>query len=449
MMKMLLLIFCLLTTLDSHADLNSTLDKYSSGDYSSAYQEFLSMAKMGEKDSQFNLGVMYYHGQHIEKDINKAYAWMKLATQSDNSRPKLEKLFQSVALTIEDKTQAEAEYKQLDSLYSTDTLLYELYPVFVEPKGENAFEAIPKTIVEPKWPRKALNRGIQGYVRVQFDVDKTGAPRNIEMITAIPEKIFNKTSLDAVQKWRFKVNQDNSDESNKQLHYTMEFRLEGLDAPTINDKLYTQTELAAYKGDAIAQFKIGYWDKTLKQSRSNINPNEWFLKSAIQGHPSAQYEIGVNLVRGRGCIIDKTKGLDWLIRSAASGERRAKHLLASIASKMSDIDSHRRAIQLYSEVVKLTNSARLDYAWLLATTPFVELSNPTKAIELSEEFSSKTFRDDATLYEIKAASYAAMGNFKKAISYQKDALDEAEDMGADLTDIEDHLESYRSNKKWF
>ncbi len=450
-MKNIIAIFCILYTLNIFADFSSALDLYSSGDYENAHKEFLSMAEVGEKRSQYNLGVMYYYGQHVEKNINKAYAWIKLSIQSETSKTKEKSTFQTVASQIEDKTQAEAEFQKLNAMYSTDTLIKELYPILVKPEGEKAFGAIPVSIIEPKWPRKALMRGIQGWVQVQFDLDKSGVPRNLHLLQSFPDKIFSRTALNVVPKWRFKPKQNLSGEAipSYRLLYTMTFRLEGANKLQVEKSLYKKTDVEAKQGNAVAQYKIGIWAKTLKDSAPDINPNEWFLKAAIQGLPAAQYELGRSLIRGKGCIVDKSKGLEWLIRSATNGEDSAKLLLGSLAAKSSDIESQLRAIKYLDDVKDLSDAARVDYAWMLAISPYKEIANPEKAIELSDSFSDKYFRDDATILEIKAAAQAAMGNFKKAIALQKDALDEAEDMNADLSEIKNRLVSYKNQEKWF
>jgi TPR repeat protein len=66
-MKKLLTLLCLVTSLQLQADFRSAMEQYKAENYTKAYNEFMSMAIIGEKRSQFNLGVMYYYGQHVEK----------------------------------------------------------------------------------------------------------------------------------------------------------------------------------------------------------------------------------------------------------------------------------------------------------------------------------------------------------------------------------------------
>src|SRR5690606_32266664 len=57
------------------------------------------------------------------------------------------------------------------------------------------FDSVPVAayLVTAKYPPRALERGIEGYVDLRFDIDKTGATKNIEVIAAMPEGVFERT----------------------------------------------------------------------------------------------------------------------------------------------------------------------------------------------------------------------------------------------------------------
>ncbi|TQV89666.1 TonB family protein [Aliikangiella coralliicola] len=449
-MRKLFIILFLFMSSAVEADFNSALDSYGAGEHAKAYQDFLSMAQLGEKRSQFNLGVMYYHGQHVKKDLNKAYAWMKLAVEGETSKPQEKKIFQTIASKIEDKDAAEAEFNKLYKNYSTATLMKKLYPVIVKAENEHGFSADPVKIVDPKYPRKAAMSGAQGWVRFQMDVDKSGKPRNLHIIQSLPENLFVKDSVAAIKKWRFKpaVNEAGEPIMQKKLRYTIEFRLKGADEISVKKEYLEKAEKNAALGDADAQYLFGVWNKHLKMPKKE-NPNDWFIKAAIQGHTSAQFELGRSLIMGQGCISDRGKGIDWLTRSASSGQPQAKQLLASLAIEKGTQESQLKAVEYLSDVDDLEVSTAIDYAWMLATSNNKEIANPKKAIKIIKTLPSRQFWDEATLNEIKAAAHAAQGDFKKAVDYQEDALDEAEDMRVDLDEIKNRLSAYQKKKLWF
>jgi bla regulator protein blaR1 len=65
-------------------------------------------------------------------------------------------------------------------------------------------EAKPIVRVEPKYPVKAAQDNIEGSVVLQFDIEKDGSTSNIRVIKAIPEATFDRTSIAALQQWKYK-----------------------------------------------------------------------------------------------------------------------------------------------------------------------------------------------------------------------------------------------------
>jgi uncharacterized protein len=179
----------------SLADFNSALDHYHNKQYQAAYEEFISLASIGEKRSQFNLGVMYYNGEHVTKDVNLAYAWSQLAAESETFTDREHNITQLIADKVTDQKLADQQLHLLKEKYSHEALTQSLYPRFVAVKKSRSFQTTPIKTVPPKYPAKALNRNINGIVKVIFDIDSTGRVRNHRILEAIPEKIFNKTAL--------------------------------------------------------------------------------------------------------------------------------------------------------------------------------------------------------------------------------------------------------------
>lgn len=64
-------------------------------------------------------------------------------------------------------------------------------------------QVMPLHRIEPFYPRKALQRKIQGYVTLRFTIDRSGKPTDIEVIDAKPARIFNRDAIKALRKWRY------------------------------------------------------------------------------------------------------------------------------------------------------------------------------------------------------------------------------------------------------
>lgn len=63
---------------------------------------------------------------------------------------------------------------------------------------------LPIVKVQPVYPRKALQRGIEGYSIVAFDVGADGSVRNPRVIESEPGTMFNAASIKAALRFRYK-----------------------------------------------------------------------------------------------------------------------------------------------------------------------------------------------------------------------------------------------------
>ncbi len=60
--------------------------------------------------------------------------------------------------------------------------------------------------VNPRYPRMAQRRKIQGYAKMTFLIDEKGKVSNVKVVESKPRKVFNEASINAIKKWRFKTN---------------------------------------------------------------------------------------------------------------------------------------------------------------------------------------------------------------------------------------------------
>ena len=65
-------------------------------------------------------------------------------------------------------------------------------------------EYLPIVKVAPQYPRRALTRGIEGYVIIQYTVTKQGTTRDGIDVEAQPEKIFDKAALKSASRYKYK-----------------------------------------------------------------------------------------------------------------------------------------------------------------------------------------------------------------------------------------------------
>ncbi|MDJ0653872.1 MAG: energy transducer TonB [Xanthomonadales bacterium] len=65
-------------------------------------------------------------------------------------------------------------------------------------------EYLPIVKVAPVYPRRAQERGISGYVLLEFTVTKLGTVENPVVIEAEPPNIFNRAAIQAALKFKYK-----------------------------------------------------------------------------------------------------------------------------------------------------------------------------------------------------------------------------------------------------
>lgn len=75
--------------------------------------------------------------------------------------------------------------------------------------GSGDGEYLPIVKVAPQYPRRAAQKGIEGYVVVEFTVSKLGTVTNPKVIEADPPNIFNRAAISAAKKFKYKPKVEN------------------------------------------------------------------------------------------------------------------------------------------------------------------------------------------------------------------------------------------------
>lgn len=66
-------------------------------------------------------------------------------------------------------------------------------------------EARPIVRVNPKYPMDALRNGIQGWVRLAFDISDIGEVINVKVLDSEPKRVFDKAAKQALRKWKYRA----------------------------------------------------------------------------------------------------------------------------------------------------------------------------------------------------------------------------------------------------
>lgn len=70
--------------------------------------------------------------------------------------------------------------------------------------GQSDGDYLPLVRIQPQYPRRAAERGIEGYVIVELTVTPDGTTKNIRVVQADPEGYFERAAKKAAEKFKYK-----------------------------------------------------------------------------------------------------------------------------------------------------------------------------------------------------------------------------------------------------
>ncbi|MGE6109299.1 energy transducer TonB [Aeromonas sobria] len=82
----------------------------------------------------------------------------------------------------------------------------------------------PLQRIEPSYPYRAQQAGIEGFVTLSFSVDAEGRVQDVTVVDAKPRRQFERAAIQAVSKWRYQPRPGASDKLSQVI--TLKFKLE-------------------------------------------------------------------------------------------------------------------------------------------------------------------------------------------------------------------------------
>lgn len=88
-------------------------------------------------------------------------------------------------------------------------------------------DVVPLVRVQPMYPHTAAQRGIEGWVTVEFDISVIGRVKDPKVVSSEPPRIFDREALRAIRKWKYKPKvQDGTAVERKGIRVKLEFTLD-------------------------------------------------------------------------------------------------------------------------------------------------------------------------------------------------------------------------------
>jgi protein TonB len=79
--------------------------------------------------------------------------------------------------------------------------------------------------VQPKYPSRAVNRHIEGWVKIEFTIDTSGDVTDTTIVASQPTEVFDSEALKAIKKWKFKEKIVNGVAVEQRAIQTLQFKL--------------------------------------------------------------------------------------------------------------------------------------------------------------------------------------------------------------------------------
>ena len=73
----------------------------------------------------------------------------------------------------------------------------------IKVSGGSDRDVQPLVRINPEYPNRALQRGIEGWVTVQFTITETGSVADAIVVDASPKGMFEEAALKAIARWRY------------------------------------------------------------------------------------------------------------------------------------------------------------------------------------------------------------------------------------------------------
>ncbi len=424
-------------SLASKADLQSATLAYHQGHYQQAQQQFYQLAQLGNVDAIYNIGVMYLHGQGHEKNPAKAYAWFSLA--ADFGLAEARDTARIIAKQSELQQQAfEDAYTALLTQISFAKYDAELRPELSAPSVQQ--EPIRRSYtVEPSYPEHAYKNGLEGWVWIEFDIDKKGTVADITLVDSHPKNIFDKALINAVKRWQYKASSGTLPYYNRSLiyHFTT-FKGQQYQQSFQRQKKAYEREIselidAAEQGNALVQYYIANWLSSDQYNASKLLKYHWqgdmasselLLTSARNGYANSQYRIGANLLRGDYGHADRVKALNWILLAAQNGFATAQYRLGRELLNKHYVDYAPKKAQKWLEAAAKQGHfrAKRDLALLL-----FELELPWQSVQhaLDDAFKHDSTHPELLLLQAKLQHRQQQTTLAKASAQA--AFNEAQD----------------------
>ena len=342
MKKLFLFLLLSLSFIGStYADFQDGLDASQKGDFQTAFKEWTPLAEQGDVEAQYNLGLLYFNGDGVPKDLKQAVSWYKKAAEQGNSDAQVAVAWMYWAGDgVEINLKNHYDWMMKAANQGNACAHWNIGSMYIEATYLN--QDVQQAYI---WMKKAVDKGCSN---AKGDLDKLAVyiANNVEAQYNLGLLYFN-----------------------------------GDGVPKDLKQAVSWFTKAAEKGDARAQYYLGNAyvlgegvSKDLKQGF------EWYSKAAEQGIAKAQYNVGLAYYQGQPVTKDLKKAFEWYSKAAEQEHIGAQMFLGLmyLAGEGVNQDDN-KAFNLYKKAAE-QGEAFAQYALGLMYTEYAAFKDDNKAL---------------------------------------------------------------------
>lgn len=181
-------VLLLLLPLPLRADLDKAFAAVHQKDYTAAYQLFLESAQAGNAEAQFNLGILLYEGQGIEKNQAQALDWIEKAAAQGwaDAQYYLGNMYE-FGRVVKQSYQSAAELYLKAAEQGNASAQTNLAVLYANGQGVNQ-----DIVLAYVWSNLAASQGVAQALENREIVAKEMSPQMLQRVRAISREYFQK-----------------------------------------------------------------------------------------------------------------------------------------------------------------------------------------------------------------------------------------------------------------
>ena len=295
-------------------DVASALEAFKNGDYATAFPKLLAAARKGDASAQFWLGMMYFNGTGVEKNLPASTEWFRRASDQGVDQAGL---MYGLCLNAAGRFAESNKYLRISADKGDATAQYMLALQYI------SGHELPQDCHE-----------VITLLKKSADQDYAGAQSKLGQLAALGMCMPKDGKLAE----RYLRPAANSGDALAQVFLgTMLYSGDGI---TANPTEAVQWWLKAVaSGDSTASMSLGVaYLEGKGVAKNDAEATRWFRSGAEAGDAGSQYRLGQCYYHGLGVAKDLVQSLAWLRIAEAHNYSGSHEDAQAVAAEMSAAD---------------------------------------------------------------------------------------------------------------